>query len=315
MNLDSSFPFRKALVTGGAGFIGSHIVQALLNARIEVVSVDDYSAGKRQNLSTLANRELLTEVKCDITEQNELKSYFENVEIVFHNAATKKAKCLRDPHRDLEVNAEGTFNVLELARACDVKKLVLASTGSVYGEAKYHPQDENHPLNPVSYYGVSKLAAEKYVEVFQHLYGMDATVLRYFHVYGPRQESSDNGGGVVAIFLRRALAGLPLTIYGDGTQQRSFTYVEDVAQANLLVATNRESRGETYNCASGLKVTIQQLAESVERICGFSDLSIKYADAVPGDIKTFDVDNSKLKRLGMATWTDLNEGLRKTASW
>ena len=130
-----------------------------------------------------------------------------------------------------------------------------------------------------------------------------------------RQESSDDGGGVVAIFLRRALAGLPLTIYGDGTQQRSFTYVEDVAQANLLVATNRESRGETYNCASGLKVTIQQLAETVERICGFSDLSIKYADAVPGDIKTFDVDNSKLKKLGMATWTDLDEGLRKSVSW
>jgi len=310
-----SFPFQKALVTGGAGFIGSHIVRALLNAQIEVLSVDDYSAGKRQNLSSLVNRELLTEVEADITEQNNLKPYFKNVEIVFHNGATKKTKCMRDPHRDLEVNAEGTFNVLEMARACDVKKVVLASTGSVYGEAEYHPQDENHPLNPVSYYGVSKLAAEKYAGVFQHLYGMDVTILRYFHVYGPLQESSDDDGGVVAIFLRRALATLPLTIYSDGTQQRSFTYVEDVARANLLVATKRESYGETYNCASGLKITIQQLAETVMRICRVHDLPIKYADATPGDIKTFDVDNSKLKKLGMTTWTDLDEGLRKTVSW
>jgi len=162
---------------------------------------------------------------------------------------------------------------------------------------------------------VSKLASEKYAGVFEHLYGMDVTVLRYFHVYGPRQESSDDVGGVVAIFLRRALADLPLTIYGDGTQERSFTYVEDVAQANLLVATNRESRGETYNCASGLKVTVQQLAEAVKRICRVYDLPVKYADAVPGDIKSFDVDNSKLKKLGMVTWTDLDEGLAKTFSW
>ena len=168
-------------------------------------------------------------IKCDVTNFKNLEKYFSGVEVVFHEAASKKTICLNDPRRDLEINAKGTFNFLELSMKYKIKKFVHASTGSVYGEALYSPQDENHPSITTSYYGVSKLAGEKYVKVFEHLYELDTTVLHYFHVYGPRQESS-NVGDVVSIFLRLMLAGKPITIFGDGTQQRSFTFVKDVVK-------------------------------------------------------------------------------------
>lgn len=309
------FLYRRALVTGGAGFIGSHIIEELLKMGVEVISIDDYSGGKSENLTNMPNKHLLTEAHVDVTDYDQLKEYFPGIDVVFHQAASKKTICLRDPRRDLEVNAKGTFNILELARDFKVSKLVHASTGSVYGEAQYHPQDEKHPLVPTSYYGVSKLAGEKYVNVFHHLYGLNTTVLRYFHVYGPRQESADDRGGVVAIFLRRALAAKHLTIYGDGTQQRSFTYVKDIAKANLLAAISPHSAGEVYNCASGLKVTIQQLAENVRTICGHPDLSVQYADWTPGDIKVFDIDHTKIASLGLENWTNLETGLAETYHW
>jgi len=237
-----SFPYKRALVTGGAGFIGSHIVEELLKLGVEVVSIDNYSSGKHESLADLEPQALLQEVNGDVTDYNSIKQYFEDVEIVFHEAASKKTICLNDPRRDLDVNAKGAFNILELARDFGVTKVVHASTGSVYGEAIYMPQDEEHSLTPTSYYyGVSKLAGEKYTKVFSRLYDMNTTVLRYFHVYGPRQESSDVGG-VVAIFIRRLLNGQPPIIFGDGTQQRSFTYVEDVVRANLLVASLSRSK-------------------------------------------------------------------------
>lgn len=306
--------FRRALVTGGAGFVGSHLVEGLLDEGIEVVSVDDYSAGKRENLEPFRGHPRFEEVDCDITDVDRLRPHFEGVDVVFHQAASKMTVCLRDPRRDLDVNARGTFNLLELARDSGVKKFVHASTGSVYGEARYYPTDESHPLNPRSYYGVSKLAGEKYVAAFGHLYGMDVTVLRYYHVYGPRQENSDVGG-VVSIFARRALEGKPLVIYGDGTQMRSFTYVKDVVRINKLVATKPESRGEIYNCASGIRVTIRELAESVLAVLDRKDVGIEYRDWKIGDIKVFDVSNEKLKALGMTWEMPFDRGLHETLEW
>jgi UDP-glucose 4-epimerase len=313
--LDNSFPYRKAMVTGSAGFIGSHIIEALLNLGIEVISIDNYFAGKHENLAGLPNRELLTEVDCDVTDYDHLKQYFDGVEVVFHNAASKKTICLNDPRRDLEINAKGTFNILELSHDFGVSKVVHASTGSVYGEAQYYPQDEDHPLVPTSYYGVSKLAAEKYVTVFHHLYDMDVTVLRYFHVYGPKQESADERGGVVAIFCRRVLAGLPPIIYGDGTQQRTFTYVKDVVRANLLVATHPDAKGQVYNCASGLKITVAELASEILKLCNREDLEPEYGDWTPGDIKIFDIDHAKIGSLGFSNWTSFDDGISETLEW
>jgi len=305
------FPFKKALVTGGAGFIGSHIVEELVNMGVETISIDDYFAGKHENLAHLKHHSHFHEVQCDITDLDHLAEYFAGVEVVFHNAASKKTICLKDPRRDLEINAEGAFNLLELSVKHGVKKYVQASTGSVYGEAKYHPQDEAHPLNPTSYYGVSKLAGERYVQTFNHLYGLDTTILRYFHVYGPRQESSDVGG-VVAIFARLMLANKPITIFGDGTQQRSFTWVKDVVNANMLSAIKPEATKQVFNCASGITVTIQELAEMVADILGVEPV-IQYADWMPGDIKVFDIDNSHIRdTLDLSFMTDFRKGLEMT---
>ncbi len=308
------FPYKKALVTGGAGFIGSHLVGELLKLGLKVISIDNYIAGKQENFKDFLNNPNFQEVNCDIGDYNRLKQYFEGVDIVFHEAASKKTICLKDPRKDLEINAKGAFNILELAREFGVKKVVHASTGSVYGEALYYPEDEKHPLNPTSYYGVSKLAGEKYAKVFERLYGMDITILRYFHVYGPRQEHSDVGG-VVSIFGRRAINSQPLIIFGDGTQQRSFTYVKDVVAANILVATKKETKGECYNCASGIRVTIKELADKILTMSKKPNLKIKYQDWLLGDIKIFDVDNSKLKKLGFEFKTDFDKGLRFTFDW
>lgn len=309
------FPFKKALVTGGAGFIGSHLVEALVELGVETVSVDDYCAGKHENLKHLKDYSNFHEIECDITDLERLEKLFADVEVVFHQAASKKTICLNNPRRDLEINAGGTFNLLELAVKYKVRKFVHASTGSVYGEAQYFPQDEKHPLIPTSYYGVSKLAGEKYVNVFHNLYGLDTTVLRYFHIYGPRQESSEVGG-VVSIFARQMLAREPITIFGDGTQQRSFTYVKDAVQANLMAATAECSKNQVYNCASGIRVTVKALADMIAEILGVQDQKINYADWLPGDIKVFDIDNSKLRKdLGIEFITDFRKGLELTIDW
>jgi UDP-glucose 4-epimerase len=306
--------YTKALVTGGAGFIGSHLVEELLKDGLEVISVDNYSGGKIENISAFRDYDNFIEANCDITDYDKLKLLFEGVDIIFHEAVSKMTVCLKDPRRDLEINAKGTFNLLELARDFGVKKFVHASTGSVYGEAQYYPTDEVHPLNPTSYYGVSKLAGEKYARVFSHLYGLNTTMLRYYHVYGPRQENSDVGG-VVSIFARRAMENQPLIIYGDGTQMRSFTYVKDVVNINKLVALHQETQGEAYNCASGIKVTIGELANKILKLLQKESVGIEYRDWKLGDIKVFNVSNDKLKKLNFQFTTDFDTGLASTLDW
>jgi len=306
--------YSKALVTGGAGFIGSHLVEELLKEGLEVVSIDNYLAGKKENLARFHDYAHFFEVNCDVTDYDNLKKYFDGVDIVFHEAASKKTICLNDPRKDLLINGGGTFNVLELARDFGVKKVVHASTGSVYGEGRYFPQDEEHPLNPTSYYGVSKLAGEKYVRAFCDLYDMDCTMLRYFHVYGPRQENSDVGG-VVSIFGRRVINGEPPIIHGDGTQQRSFTYVKDLVNANMLVAMADGTKGEVYNCASGINITVGELAEKVKEHFGRKDLQIIYDDWTVGDIKIFNVSNEKIKKLGHEFKWSFDDGLKETLDW
>lgn len=308
------FTFQKALVTGGGGFIGSHLVEKLLDLNVQVICLDNFSVGKRENIESFKDHKLLKVVQADVTKFDDILPCFQGVDIVFHQAVSKNTVSLKNPIRDLRVNAEGTFNVLEASRIHGVKKIVHASTGSVYGEPVYFPEDEKHPTNPVSFYGTSKLAAEKYCLVFRQLYNMDISILRYFHVYGPRQDDSDVGG-VVPIFIRRVLNDLPPIIYGDGTQLRSFTYVEDVVKANLLVAAEPRTKGEIYNCASGLKVTIQQLADLILKKLHKEYLKVQYSDWKPGDIKYFDIDNRKIKDIGMEFEWDLEKGIDSTIQW
>lgn len=309
------FPYTKAIVTGGAGFIGSHIVERLVKLGVETISIDNYSAGKKENLEHLKEYPNFTEVNCDVLDYDKLDELMSGVEVVFHQAASKKTVCMADPRKDLDVNGKGTLTLLELAVKHKVKKFVHASTGSVYGEPRYFPQDEEHPLNPTSYYGVSKLAGEKYVRAFCDLYDLDATILRYFHVYGPRQESSDVGG-VVSIFIRRILEGKPITIFGSGEQERSFTYVGDVVNANIAAASVKGIGGEAFNCASGIKVTIKELYDMVCKAMDVPGYPVKYGPWVPGDIIKFDVSNQKLGDiLGVHPRKEFCVGLERTVEW
>ncbi len=302
--------YKKALVTGGAGFIGSHLCEELVTRGFPVISIDDYSAGKKFNLQHLKKFKNFTEIKCDITDPLKLGRYFKGVDIVFHNAASKKSVCLIDPRRDLQVNGGGAFNLLEQAIKHKVKKFVHASTGSVYGEPIYFPTDEKHPTNPVSFYGASKLAAEKYVHIFHHLYGLNTTILRYFHVYGNRQEFSDYGG-VISIFTSRLSEGKTPIIFGTGRQERSFTYVKDVVRANLLVAIRNQTNGQIYNCASAIKITINDLCKFMLKAFNHPDLKPIYKDWLPGDIKEFNINNSKIRQIGMDFTTDFYGQLTK----
>jgi nucleoside-diphosphate-sugar epimerase len=252
--------------------------------------------------------------KANVSDLDEIEKWFEGIDVVFHNAASKATVCREDPKRDLLVNSWGAWCVFEASRRRAVKKVIHASTGSVYGESQYAPQDENHPLNPRSFYGVSKLAGERYLAAFSEYYGLRYSVIRYYHVYGPRQESGD-WGGVIPIFIRRAYEGLPLIIYGDGSQQRSFTYVKDDVNANVLLANSEQSDGGTYNAASGIKVTILELAQMVLKLMKRSDLQIQFQPWRPGDIKVFDFNNHKIKELGISFETNFERGLRATIDW
>ena len=306
--------FRRALVTGGAGFVGSHLIEKLLNLGLEVVSVDDFSAGKEANIRHLYTHKGFQAVKADVTDITAIRPWFKDVDVVFHQACSKNTICMKDPARDLHVNATGTLNVLLSSKEAGVKKVVHASTGSVYGEPVLFPTNEEHPLQPVSYYGVSKLAGEKYAMLFHTLHGMDVTVLRYYHVYGPRQDNSDVGG-VVSIFCRRAHEGKNLIIFGDGSQVRSFTYVADIVRINLLAAVREDMTGEVYNCASGISITIQNLAETVLEFYANPDITIEYGPWKPGDIKRFHVDISKLCHLGFSFEMNFKDGLYTTLEW
>lgn len=310
MNALNLLKNKKVLVTGGAGFVGSHLCEELVNLGANVISADNYSAGKKENIKFLQKCDNFQAMNMDVTQKDGWDDIFTDLDIIFHNAASKKNICLMDPQKDLEVNAGGTLNLLLLASKFRVDKFVHASTGSVYGEPEIFPSDETHPLNPVSYYGVSKLAGERYVAAFNRLYGMNTTILRYFHVYGTRQESNEFGG-VVSIFLRKILENKSIEIFGNGQQVRSFTYVKDLVKANLLAAVTPEASGEVFNAASGISISINALATGLKKLTK-SDVSIIYGKPLVGDITNFDISNEKIKdilniKFDQDFWGRMNE--------
>jgi len=288
----------RVLVTGAAGFIGSHLAERLIQNGYEVFGIDDLSAGYKKNLP-----HGLKFLNADVSNPSQMEWFFQDhkIDVIFHNAASKKTVCLKDPTRDLAVNAGGTLILLQHALKQGAR-FVHASTGSVYGEAVSFPQGERHPVNPTSYYGVSKLAGEKYVQMYHDQFGLQTTILRYFHVYGSRQEDNEYGG-VVAIFKKAIEAGAAVTVFGDGSQQRSFTHVSDVVDANTRAASNDVAIGKIYNCASGMNYTINDLAQRL----GAKD--ILYKDWQVGDIRMFDIDNSKIVRDLDMKFKSLEDGL------
>jgi UDP-glucose 4-epimerase len=307
--------YPSAAVTGGAGFIGSNLCEALVEQGVEVTCIDNLVAGKMENIANLLDRPNFRFAEVDVTGLDALVQAFEGCDIVFHNAASKNTVCQIDPELDLRVNGWGGWCVAEAARRTGVQKVVHASTGSVYGELREHPQTEEHPLAPRSFYGNSKLAGENYLRSHMEYHGAPRySVLRYFHVYGPRQESGEFGG-VIPIFIRRALAGEPLVIYGDGSQVRSFTFVLDDVNANIALANSRAADGEIYNAASGIKVTVLELAHKILRLLDREDLDIRFEPWRAGDIRNFDVDNAKISSVGVAFPTGFDDGLQQTLAW
>jgi nucleoside-diphosphate-sugar epimerase len=278
------------LITGGAGFIGSHLVERLKDDN-KIFIIDNLSAGKIINIGPFLSENVIFK-PFDVLE--DLDRLFEEYkfDVVYNIMASKKNICLKDPLKDCDVNAKGTLNLLMHCHRHKVKKIVHASTGSVYGKND-GLLTEDSPTNPNSFYGVSKLAGERYVQMYNNELGLDTTILRFFHVYGPRQESGQFGG-VIAIFNKLILEDKPITIFGTGNQIRSFTHVNDVVECCVRSITNSLSYGQVYNVASSMKITLNEMIDQLEAFYNKKVIR-NYQDWVFGDIKDFIVSNAKIR--------------------
>lgn len=296
----------KVLVTGGAGFIGSHIVDQLLEKGHQVVVIDNMSSGKEDNLNAKAVFYRMN------MEDTKIREVFEEQrpDVVIHQAAqTVVQTSVQEPVYDAHMNILGTVNLLETARLYGVKKFIYASSAAVYGNPQYVPIDERHPVGPLSGYGISKYTPEQYLRVYQQMYGMEFTILRYANVYGIRQDPQGEGG-VISIFIDKALGTNPIAIFGDGEQTRDYIYVEDVARANL--AALHAGDGEVFNIGTGVHTTLNQLVTKLQEISGRT-LEVVYETERLGDIKDsyFSVNKAK-NGLQWVPQVSLEEGLRKT---
>jgi len=304
----------RAFVTGGAGFIGSHICERLLNEGNEVTCLDNFDpyydpAIKRKNIKPFLDNTNFTLIEGDIREYGLLKQALDGVDYVFHEAAQAGVRIsVQDPAKTHTVNATGTLNLLIAARNSGVKKIINASSSSVYGRVEYLPFDENHPKRPISPYGVSKIMAEEYCRVFQELYGLNTVSLRYFTVYGPRMRPDL----AINIFLNQALNNEPLNIFGDGTKTRDLTFIDDIVAANCLALTRGNG---AYNIGGGHNISIQELAKRIIAITGSSS-RIEYGEAVQGDAEHTSADIKKAEQeLGWVPKTTIDEGLGIYKKW
>ncbi len=294
------------MVTGGAGFIGSHIVDQALEAGYEVCIVDDFSTGKRQQVNPQASFYEMSITLSDI----EHVFNKEKPDFVIHQAAQSSVPVsLKDPMGDATTNIVGTVNLLEAARRHHVRKFVYASSAAVYGEPQYMGVDEAHPKQPLSPYGISKYVPEFYLHAYHHLYGLAYTAFRYANVYGERQDPKGEGG-VVSIFVDRALAGEELIVFGDGEQTRDFVYVQDVARANIMALTVGDH--EIFNLSTNQPTSVNQLIALMGETLG-QEIAVKYEAPREGDIVHSYLDNKNaIQKLGWTPQYSLAEGLEKT---
>jgi len=299
----------SVLVTGGAGFIGSHLVERLLKEDYNVVVLDDLSSGKTENLD-LKNRSLLF-VKGNICDRELVKKAVKDVEVVFHLAALVDVPfSVKNPLLVNQVNVCGSLNILEESVKNSIEKFIYASSCAVYGEPQYLPINEEHPTNPLSPYAVSKLTVEKYCQVFHKLYGLKTVSLRLFNVYGPRQES-EFYSGVISQFIRRLRSGKPPIIFGDGLQTRDFVYVLDVVDAFYKAMNSKQCTGE-INIGSGKETSIKELAEILIGKFGLKNVEPIYVEPRGGDVKRSWANIEKAKhKLGYKPNFTLRNGLGK----
>jgi nucleoside-diphosphate-sugar epimerase len=304
----------RALVTGGAGFIGSHIAERLLGEGHAVRIYDNFSSGKRANVDVLGAHPHLEVIEADVRDAAALERAAEGCDVVFHEAAVVSVPySVAHPQETHDVNIQGTLNVLHAARARGVKRVVFACSAAIYGEEPTLPKRETMAPAPMSPYGVEKIAGEYYLQTWSKLYGVDTVSLRYFNVFGPRQDPTSAYSGVISIFVDRALKGEAPTIFGDGEQCRDFVYVDNVVDANLRAATAPAERvsGRAYNVACGERTTLKALLATIERIVG-TQVGAKYAPGRAGDIKDSLADIARAREeLGYSPKVGLEEGLRR----
>jgi UDP-glucose 4-epimerase len=299
----------KVLVSGGAGFIGSNLVRALLERGDEVRVLDNYSTGSRTNLEGLG----VEVVEGELRSYERVHAATRGVELVFHQGALPSVpRSIQDPLTTSAVNVEGTLNVLLAARDEGVHRVVFASSSSVYGNSGELPRRESMPPDPISPYAVAKLAAERYCISFSRVYsGLEAVVIRYFNVFGPRQNPRSQYAAVVPLFISRIAAGEPVEVHGDGTQSRDFTYVENVVSANLAAASAEGVNGCVLNVATGEPTSVNELADSIGRILG-KPVEKRYLPMRPGDVRDSWADVSEARRLlGYEPGVGIEEGLKR----
>ncbi len=300
-------------MTGGAGFIGSHLAEELAGHDYYVIILDDLSTGKMENIEPLLKKENVEFIQGSIVDLALLQKLFQGAVCIFHQAALGSVpRSIENPHGTHQANATGTLNVLIASRDNGIKRVVYASSSSVYGDTPTLPKHEDMPPNPQSPYAVSKLAGEYYCQVFQRVYGLHTVSLRYFNVYGPRQDPKSQYAAVIPSFIRRVSESKPPIIFGDGEQTRGFTFVKDVVQANILAAQSDVCG--IFNIGRQERITINELARSIIRLIG-NDLKPIYQEPRPGDIRHSLADISKAKAFGYEPTHSLEVGLTETIRW
>jgi UDP-glucose 4-epimerase len=304
------------LITGIAGFIGSSIARALLAQGNQVRGIDNFSTGKRENIAEiLGNIDFRDTDLADIEGVNDA---CRAVDYIFHEAAIPSVpKSVLDPLGSNRANVDGTVHLLIAAKESRVKRVVYAASSSAYGDTPTLPKHEGMPPNPISPYAVAKLASEYYMTSFYRCYGLETVCLRYFNIFGPRQDPTSPYSGVLAKFITQMLADQQPTIFGDGKQSRDFTYIDNVVSANLLAmkAPSEQAAGNVFNVATGTRVDLNETFELLKKIIGYQG-EVKYAPERSGDVKHSLADLSRTeKALGYKPLVSFEEGLRKTVDW
>ena len=302
------------LVTGGAGFIGSHIATALVKRGDRVRVLDNFLTGHRHNIAHLEGQ--IEFIEGDIRDEQITRQAMEGVRVVFHEAAIPSVpRSVVEPRPSHEVNVDGTFNVLLAAKEAGVKRLVFAASSSAYGETEVLPKSVDMFPSPLSPYAAHKLFGEFYCQVFSRVYGLETVSLRYFNVFGPRQDPTSQYSGVISKFVTALLANEPPVIFGDGEQSRDFTYVDNVVSANLLAAETPNADGTVVNVGVGDRITLNQLLAELQTILG-TNLTPIYKETRAGDVRHSQADISYTeKMIGYKPVVGLSEGLRRTVEW
>jgi len=304
---------RKCLVTGGAGFIGSHLVDTLLKYRCKVRVLDNLINGKLDNISHHLGDEHFEFIRGSITDPLDVERAMDEIEVVFHLACLGVRHSIAHPFENHRVNAEGSLLVLDASYRAKVERFVYCSSSEVYGTAEYVPMPESHPTRPCTVYGASKLAGEAYARAYHRTYGMAVVILRPFNTYGPRSHHEGDAGEMIPKSVIRALNGEPIMVFGDGSQSRDFTWVEDTARALVAGAESDAMIGQTLNIGSNFEISIKDLAYKVAEIIGNSKTKIVFTPERPGDVLRLYADPRRFKELcGWEPRVGFDEGLSKT---